>query len=189
MDVRVIGLGNVLMGDDGFGPYVIKTLEALYEFPADVSLTDAGTPGLDLSPFLMNADVVILIDAVNASGEAGSVRIYSREDVMRPGLQPRLGPHDPALAETLHALDLAGVGPEAVLLIGAASTPVTTGPGLTPRMREAVSTAVERVINMLAVLGCPAVARPKPIEPDIWWERSPGRTASAGFPAQRRFPS
>jgi hydrogenase maturation protease len=189
MDVRVIGLGNVLMGDDGFGPSVIKTLEALYEFPADVSLTDAGTPGLDLSPFLMNADVVILIDAVNASGEAGSVRIYGREDFMRPGLQPRLGPHDPALAGTLHALDLAGAGPEAVLLIGAASSPVTTGPGLTPPMRQAVTTAVERVINMLAVLGYPAVARPKPLEPDIWWERSPGCTGSAGFPAQERSSS
>ena len=90
MDVRVIGLGNVLMGDDGFGPYVIKTLEALYEFPADVSLIDAGTPGLDLSPFLMNADVVILADVVRASGEAGSVGTYGREDLMRPGLEPRL---------------------------------------------------------------------------------------------------
>jgi hydrogenase maturation protease len=176
MDVRVIGLGNVLMGDDGFGPYVIKTLEALYEFPADVSLIDAGTPGLDLSPFLMDADVAILVDAVNASGEAGSVRIYGREDLMRPGLQPRLGPHDPALAETLHALDLAGVGPEAVLLVGAIPSPVTTGPGLSHPMRQAVPKAVERVINMLAVLGYPSVARPKPLEPDVWWERKPAST-------------
>jgi hydrogenase maturation protease len=172
MDVRVIGLGNVLMGDDGFGPYVIKTLEALYEFPADVSLIDAGTPGLDLSPFLMNADVVILVDAVRASGEAGSVRTYGRDDLMRPGLTPRLGPHDPALAETLHTLDLAGVAPEALLLIGAASGVVTPGPGLSDAMRDAVPLAVERVVNMLAVLGFPPVSRQPPVEPDIWWERT-----------------
>lgn len=162
MDVRIIGIGNVLMGDDGFGPYVVKTLEALYEFPADVSIVDAGTPGLDLSPFLMNADVIILVDAVKASGEAGSVRTYGREDLVRPGVTPRLGPHDPALAQTLITLDLAGTGPKAVMLVGAVSERVTTGPGLTEPMRTAVPAAVERVVNLLAVLGVPPVARATP---------------------------
>jgi hydrogenase maturation protease len=183
MDVRVIGLGNVLMGDDGFGPYVIKTLEALYECPADVSLTDAGTPGLDLSPFRMHADVVIFVDAVTASGEAGSVRTYGREDLVRPGVMPRLGPHDPVLAQTLTALDLAGAGPKAMLLVGAASPEVRTGPGLTPAMRLAVAVAVERVVNLLAVFGLTPVLRQAPREPDVWWERSGPGDGPGGFPA------
>ncbi len=183
MDVRIIGIGNVLMGDDGFGPYVVKTLEALYEFPADVSIVDAGTPGLDLSPFLMNADVIILVDAVKASGEAGSVRTYGREDLVRPGVTPRLGPHDPALAQTLTTLDLAGTGPKAVILVGAVAERVTTGPGLTAPMRTAVPAAIERVANLLAVFGLAPVARQPPLEPDVWWERSGPRGGSAGFPA------
>ncbi|HEX2343065.1 MAG TPA: hydrogenase maturation protease [Vicinamibacterales bacterium] len=176
MDVRIIGIGNVLMGDDGFGPYVVKTLEALYEFPADVSVIDAGTPGLDLSPYLMNADVVIFVDAVKASGDAGFVQTYGREDLMRPGVMPRLGPHDPALAQTLTTLDLAGKGPKAVLLVGAISEQARRGPGLTVAMRSAVPDAVERVVNMLAVLGLPPIVRPIPLEPDVWWERKPAST-------------
>jgi hydrogenase maturation protease len=186
MHVRVIGIGNVLMGDDGFGPYVVKTLEALYELPADVSVVDAGTPGLDLSPYLMNADVVIFVDAVRASGDAGVVQTYGREDLMRPGVTPRLGPHDPALAQTLSALDLAGKGPKAVLLVGAISEPATPGPGLTDAMRRrAVPDALERVVNMLAVLGLPPVVRPAPLDPDLWWERRSASKQAAGFPPQR----
>jgi hydrogenase maturation protease len=183
MDVRIIGIGNVLMGDDGFGPYVVKTLEALYEFPADVSVVDAGTPGLDLSPFLMNADVIIFVDAVKASGEAaGSVRTYGREDLVRPGVTPRLGPHDPALAQTLTALDLAGTGPKAVLLVGAVSDRVAAGPGLTAPMRAAVPAAVERVVNLLAVFGLTPCARQAPLEPDVWWERTAGSTGEYRMP-------
>jgi hydrogenase maturation protease len=185
MDVRIIGIGNVLMGDDGFGPYVVKTLEALYELPADVSVIDAGTPGLDLSPYLMNADVIIFVDAVTATGDAGSVQTYGREDLMRPGVAPRLGPHDPALAHTLTALDLAGKGPKAVLLVGAISEQARRGPGLTEAMRLAVPDAVERVVNMLAVLGVPPIARPAPLDPDLWWERRNGSNRAAGFPPQR----
>ena len=173
MDVRIIGIGNVLMGDDGFGPYVVKTLEALYEFPADVSVVDAGTPGLDLSPFLMNADVIIFVDAVKTSGEAGSVRTYGREDLVRSGVTPRLGPHDPALAQTLTTLDLAGAGPKAVLLVGAVAQRTTMGAGLTQAVRLAVPAAVERVVNLLAVFGLAPVARKTPRAPDLWWERSP----------------
>ena len=50
--IRVLGLGNVLMSDDGFGPYVARVLEAFYEFPDDVEVIDVGTPGLDLTPYL-----------------------------------------------------------------------------------------------------------------------------------------
>jgi hypothetical protein len=95
---------------------------------------------------------------------------------MRPGVMPRLGPHDPALAQTLTTLDLAGKGPKAVLLVGAISEQARRGPGLTVAMRSAVPDAVERVVNMLAVLGLPPIVRPIPLEPDVWWERKPAST-------------
>ncbi len=53
--IRVLGVGNALMSDDGLGPYVVRVLEAFYEFPADVEVIDVGTPGLDLTPYLLNA--------------------------------------------------------------------------------------------------------------------------------------
>ena len=51
--IAVVGLGNVLMGDDGFGPYVAHLLEAWYEWPDDVQVVELGTQGLDLTPYVL----------------------------------------------------------------------------------------------------------------------------------------
>ncbi|MCL7983451.1 MAG: hydrogenase maturation protease, partial [marine benthic group bacterium] len=59
--VTVFGLGNILMGDDGLGSYVIKVLEARYEFPSDVDVLDAGTPGLELSTILEDSGALIIV--------------------------------------------------------------------------------------------------------------------------------
>jgi len=120
---RIVGLGNVLMSDDAFGPYVIRVLEAGYEFPSGVSVVDAGTPGLDLVPFVDGAEALIVVDTVRASGEAGELRTYTRDDILRHAPQARLGPHDPGLKETLLALEFADSGPRDVTLIG------TSAPG------------------------------------------------------------
>lgn len=60
------GVGNVLMGDYGTGPFVVKILESRYEFPHDVVLHDLGTPALGATLFFADYDVIILIDVVNA---------------------------------------------------------------------------------------------------------------------------
>ena len=56
--VRILGVGNVLMGDDGFGPYVARTLGARYELPEHVEVQDVGTPGLDFTPYLDGTGVI-----------------------------------------------------------------------------------------------------------------------------------
>ena len=172
MDIRVLGLGNVLMGDDGFGPFVIEALQAKYEFPANVSVTDVGTPGLDLTPFLIGADAVIVVDSVRAEGEPGELRLYRRDEILRHAPQARLGPHDPGFKQTLLALDFAGCGPHLVTLVGA--IPKTTAPvaRLSPDLRLAVPAAVDAVIGELERLGVAVTERatPAPIAP--WWERA-----------------
>jgi hydrogenase maturation protease len=94
--IRVLGLGNVLMSDDGFGPYVARVLEAFYEFPDGVEVIDVGTPGLDLTPYLLDTDAVIFIDTVTSNGQPGETRLYDRENPQAPTAGPHR-PHDPAL--------------------------------------------------------------------------------------------
>jgi hydrogenase maturation protease len=60
--IGILGIGNVLMGDDGVGPYTIKLLEARYEFPEQVELQDLGTPGLGITAAFSEYDAIILID-------------------------------------------------------------------------------------------------------------------------------
>jgi hydrogenase maturation protease len=171
MDIRVLGLGNVLMGDDAFGPSVIEAFKATYDAPANVSVIDLGTPGLDLAPFLMDADAIIVVDTVRAERSPGSVELYRRDRLLAhaPGL--RLGPHDPGFAHTLLALEFAGRAPADVLLVGA--VPARTAPcaRLSAALREAVPLAVEAVACELERLGSPPVCRPAQPKSSPWWDR------------------
>jgi len=175
--IRVLGLGNVLMSDDGFGPYVARVLEAFYEFPDDVEVIDVGTPGLDLTPYLLDTDAVIFIDTVTSNGAPGETRVYDRTEILKYPPQARTGPHDPALKEALLTVDAAGAGPKVVTLIGVIPAWVATGVTLSPAVSEAVTRVTRLVLDELDRMGVPAIPRPVPRTPHIWWEQglSPAR--------------
>jgi len=169
--VSVVGLGNVLMGDDAFGPMVIRALEAGYEFPADVAVSDLGTPGLDLIPYFTGLDALVIVDTVSSAGSPGELRLYRRDEILRTPPQPRLSPHDPGLKEALLTAEFAGNGPREVLLVGAIPGEVRTAVGLSGPVRAAVPVAVAEVVRELGRLGVPARAREAPLPLDPWWER------------------
>jgi hydrogenase maturation protease len=160
--VAVLGLGNVLMGDDGFGPYLSRVLEAEWEFPPGAVVQDLGTPGLDLAPWLADLDVVVVLDAVAAAGPPGDVRTYSRADLFRQAPSPRLSPHDPGLREALLSAELAGIAPRELLVVGVVPERVAPGPGLSHAVRAAVPSAAETVVRLLRERGCRLVRRAAP---------------------------
>ncbi len=172
--VGVIGLGNVLMGDDAFGPWVVQTLLAEYEFPEGVSVEDLGTPGLDLMPYVTDLEALVLVDTVRSSAAPGTVRLYRRDELLKHAPQARLSPHDPGVKEALLTAEFAGRGPREVLLVGAVPKDSAMGVRLSPPLREAVPLAVEEVLRELTRLGHPATRRPEPGVPNIWWEERPG---------------
>jgi len=175
--IQVIGLGNVLMGDDGAGPYVIQVLDATYAGPERVSFVEVGTPGLDLIPYIAETDTLVIVDTVRASGRPGEIRLYGRDDLMALAAGPRLSPHDPGVKEALSALELSGRGPRDVLLVGLIPERVATGIGLSAAVRAAIPVAVETVARELAARGARLVPREPRGTPDIWWERSGPRPA------------
>ena len=166
----VLGLGNVLMGDDGFGPYLARVLEAGWEFPPEAVVWDLGTPGLDLSPWLTGVDVVIVLDAVAATGAPGDVRTYARDDLFRQAPGPRMSPHEPGLREALLSAELSGTAPRELLVVGVVPACVATGPGLSPAVRAGVPAAAEAVVRLLAERGFAAARRAAPLPLEIWWE-------------------
>ncbi len=167
--VAVLGLGNVLLGDDGIGPFVIEMLRAGHELPDNVSIADLGTPGLGLPAYLSESDAVILIDAVAAAGVPGEVRLYRREDIDDVPRKPRVSPHDPAVQEALFLVDLAGRGPRDLLLIGIIPEQTTVGARMSESVRRACRPAIDAVLRELARLGVAAVPRRVAEVPDIWW--------------------
>jgi hydrogenase maturation protease len=167
MNIRIIGLGNVLMSDDGFGPYVVRVLEAFYDLPRDVQVIDAGTPGLDLTPHILDADVVMFVDTVDAEGRPGEVHRFGL-----PGILAHAhGPHDPAVKEALLTVAAAGRGPKDVLLIGVIPEWIATGVSLSGPVRSAVPQAIGVLATELERRGARVRLRVTPRHPDTWWER------------------
>jgi hydrogenase maturation protease len=112
------GIGNVLLGDDGVGPYVVHLLDALYTFGENVEIADLGTPALDLTHRISGVDTVILIDSVASQDAPGAIQLYRKSDILQENPSQRLDPHSPALSECLMAAELFGCGPGNVLLVG-----------------------------------------------------------------------
>lgn len=171
MNIRIIGLGNVLMSDDGFGPYVVRVLEAAYELPECVQVIDAGTPGLDLTPYLIDADVVIFLDTVQSEGTPGEIRTFRLNEILAHPPQPRVSPHDPGVKEALLTLQAAGAGPSEGVMLGVIPEWVATGVELSEAVRRAISPVIALLVTELQCYGVRPRMRPNPRVPDTWWER------------------
>lgn len=171
MRIAVLGLGNVLMGDDGLGPNVIQQLQNTYEFPDTVEVVDLGTPGLDLIPFLTEVDAVIFVDTVRSTGSPGDVRVYHTDDLLRHAPRPRVSPHDPGVKSALLTLKLAGIGPSEATLVGVIPSRVEKGPGLSGALEAAVPVAAAAVVRELARLGASATPRDESVVTRPWWEQ------------------
>ncbi len=172
--VTVIGIGNVLTGDDAIGPHVVRVLEARYALPDGVQVIDAGTPGYDLTAFLVGADAALLVDAVKAKGAPGELRVYDKAELLTKKPILAMSPHEPGVREALLNADFMGVTPPVVRLVGVVPARTETGIGLSPEVRAAIPSAVDRVAAELRALGVAVAERVPPREPDLWWEKAPG---------------
>lgn len=157
--VVILGLGNVLMGDDGLGPRVIERLEAEYEFGPGVTLMDLGTPGLHLAEYLVDADVLIVIDAVKVDGRPGELRRYRGSQMLPSPSTSRLTAHDPGLKEALWTLQLHGRAPSQVLLLAVIPAKIEIGLGLSPCVQEAIPLVIAAVVQEVKRWGIPVRRR------------------------------
>lgn len=165
------GIGNVLLGDDGVGPYVLRLLESQYEFSDDVELADLGTPALDLTHQIVGLRSLILIDSVASDEPAGTVVSYRKEDILNVAPAERLDPHSPALSECLLAADMLGASPENVLLVGIVGASYEPGEPLSPPVRQSVGAAIEAVLQELRRLGYSMRKKQAATFPEIWWDQ------------------
>jgi len=146
----VYGIGNILMGDDGIGPAVVAYLSSNFTLDPEVTVEDLGTPSLDLPNYLSGYDTVIFIDAVAADAPPGTIRLYSREEIVAtpPGI--RISPHEPTINDALIVLDFAGGAPRDVVLVGVVPQTLDGGMTLSPAVAGAVPRAAAAVRREVA---------------------------------------
>ena len=147
----VAGVGNRLMGDDGFGPRVIDLLSAI-PLPENVEVRDIGTAGLTIATDLIEYDMVIFLDSMKMEGEPGRLsRVeIDVEDVHEDvGELARVSLHEVGLEGLLKFSKAIGVLPARVVLVGC--RPKDLGPGLklSDEVERAAHEAVETVLEIL----------------------------------------
>ncbi|MGD0211709.1 MAG: hydrogenase maturation protease [Terriglobales bacterium] len=167
--ILIGGIGNVLLGDDGVGPYVARLLAAHYEFEEGVEVIDLGTPALDLIDQLSANEAVILIDSVHADADPGTVLLYRKADIMRHAPSVRMDPHSPALVDALLSAELFGVAPADVLLVGIQGESFEPSCSLTKTVKASLDQLIAEVMSELDRLGVKHCRRNQPIDLGIWW--------------------
>jgi hydrogenase maturation protease len=168
--IKIAGVGSVITGDDGVGPYTVRVLDAEYTFQDGVQVEDLGTPGLDLIAHMADVDIMIIVDAVENGLPSGTVTLYRREDIMKAHpAAVRIDPHSPVLSESLLIADFAGNGLDC-LLLGVTAESLKSSTKLSPTVQAAIPKAIEEILRELDRLGVKYEKKAQPGKPEIWWE-------------------
>jgi hydrogenase maturation protease len=150
----ILGLGNVLLEDDGVGSAAVRALLDRYVPPEDVHVFDGGTLGLSLLPYVDAADAVILVDAVKADAPSGTCVRLDGDDVA-PAVATRLSPHQIGVADLLDGARWLDRSPRTLTLLGIVPESMDLAVGLTPRVHDALLDLVEQIVAAARELGFP----------------------------------
>jgi hydrogenase maturation protease len=142
--VLILGIGNILLRDEGIGPKVIYALEKT-PLPKGVELVDGGTAGADLIDILADRQKVIIVDAVDAPVEPATILKLSRKDLITP--QQGLSVHEIGLTETLIMTRQLNCEPKEVVIFGVKPVSIEYGTELSPKVKSLVPRLVELCLD------------------------------------------
>lgn len=159
--VLVLGLGNVLLSDDGLGAAALARLERNYAIPPGVRLEDGGTLGLSLLGLIADAEQVILVDAVRTDAEPGTLLRLDGADVF-DAVRDRLSPHQVGVADLLEAARLIGRYPSAITLLGLVPENIELAVKRSDVVDENLDGLVAAIVSEVQSLGYTLVREPGP---------------------------
>jgi hydrogenase maturation protease len=160
MKTLILGAGNLLLSDEGFGVHFIRYLQQHYALPADVELFDAGTLGLMAGHKLEEADRVYIVDVVAAPGAPGTCLRYAKDDFLLQRIPLKLSPHQVGVQEMLLVSSLRGCCPEEVYLLGIIPCSLEPGTELSPLLQQRLPELAAQLVAELSADLTPAVPLP-----------------------------
>ena len=150
--IMILGVGNILLTDEGVGIHVIQKIAERYDLSPDVSLEDGGVLGVKLLGVISSADQLIVVDAVKNHGEPGSLYRIEGKDVPKRILAKN-SLHQVDLLETLTLCQALDKVPETVILGVEPKDIETVGLELTPPVEDRVEELIALVLKEVARLG------------------------------------
>jgi hydrogenase maturation protease len=160
-DILVLGIGNLLWADEGFGVRCVEALAAEYEFPDSVRLMDGGTQGLYLLPYVEAARRLIVFDAVDYGLAPGTLKLVENEEVPMFLGAKKMSLHQTGFQEVLACAALHERLPREMLLIGVQPVELEDyGGSLRPEVKARIPVALSLALERLGRWG----VTPRPAE-------------------------
>ena len=162
--ILMLGIGNILWADEGFGVRVVEEFHRRYAVPDNVTILDGGTQGLYLVNYLEEADCLIVFDAIDYGLEPGQLKLVCDEEVPKFTGAKKMSLHQTGFQEVLSAADLLGRCPRHLVLIGCQPLDLEDWGGpLTGPVRAQIEPAIELACEHLAQWGATPTPRTTPL--------------------------
>ncbi len=152
MKILILGIGNLLLSDEGIGVHAAQALLRDYSLPDNVEVIDGGTMGIELLSVIAQADHLIILDAVNI-GKPPATMIRLDDDQVPALFQTKLSPHQVGLADVLAASQLTGEQPDHITLFGVQPAYVGVGIELSEAVAPQLTRLIKEVVAELVRLG------------------------------------
>lgn len=152
MQALVLGIGNLLIGDEGVGCKAAEELNRRYILPSTVTCLDGGTAGFELLPMLEGKEHLILIDALKDDRQPGTVILVEGDQVPR-AFHARTTPHQLGICDVLAAAQLTDTMPAHLLLYGIEPKQLEIGIGLSPEVEAGMEKTIHAVVEQLRHFG------------------------------------
>jgi hydrogenase maturation protease len=158
--ILVLGLGNILLRDEGLGVRALERLQAEVDLPSRVRALDGGTMGLDLLPYIAGASRLLILDALRMGGAPGSL-VRLEDDEIPAALAIKLSVHQVGLQELLAASRFQGTLPARITLLGIEPETIEWGLDFSPPVSAALDALVDAAVRELRAWGVEVeLARP-----------------------------
>lgn len=181
--VLILGIGNLLWADEGFGVRALEHLHAHYAFPPNVQLLDGGTQGIYLVQHVEAADILVVFDAVDYGLPPGTLKEVRDEEVPHFMGVKKMSLHQTGFQEVLAMAQLLGRYPAHLLLVGVQPVELDDfGGSLRPEVKAQIEPAIAIVLAYLAQFGVYPTPRVTPVQDALL---GPAALHLHGYEAQR----
>lgn len=153
MRVVVLGVGNVLMSDEGVGVHAVEALTNQYSIPDEVEIIDGGTSGMDCLDRIAEADLLLIADCMRSKDKAPGTITRLADDQINAWFQTKISPHQVGLSDVLAACCFHGISPKKVVLVGVQPASFETSMELTPQIAAVLPQLLDRLVEEVAAMG------------------------------------
>jgi hydrogenase maturation protease len=162
--ILILGIGNLLWADEGFGVRTLEHLQQHYSFPPNVRLIDGGTQGIYLVQQIREAEVLVVFDVVDYGLPGGTLKRVEGSEVPKFLGAKKVSLHQTGFQEVLALAEMLGDYPQDLLLIGVQPVELEDyGGSLRAPVKAQIEPAIELVLDYLTAFGVSVCRRPQPL--------------------------